>query len=512
MTFLRDPQGVSTTPIDRTDDAQSRLKPNSIGLVGVVFMVVAFSAPITAMTGNVPVAVGYGNGIGAPAGFIVATIVLSIFSIGFTALARHITSAGAFYTFVARGLGRPFGLSAGVLTMVSYMVMEAGLVGIFAAFSQSTVAAQFGVDIPWIYYAVVAVIAIGVLSHRDVGLATKVLAVVLIGELSLLLILAFSVLVGGGGPDGLMVEAVNPVNAFSTNGVAGGTVGVGLLFAFWSWVGFESTAIYGEESKDPKKIVPRATMVAVIGIGVFYTFVAWMIVAGNGAEQSVALASGATPFDLIYTPMREFVGDWGVVAMEWFVLGGSFASALAIHSSATRYLFSFGRDGMLPRALGRSHPRHEAPSAASLVQTCFTGLVVIGCAVTGVDPYGELFVLVAILATVALLFVQAMTCAAVINYFHVRGLHPETARWWRTIVCPVIGGVAMLYVDYLLLSNIDVAAGPASETVFAKALPWIVAVLFVGSITLALVWRRTNPTKYSRIGSTVFAPLAAERG
>ncbi|MBW8710482.1 MAG: amino acid permease, partial [Mycobacterium sp.] len=79
------------------------LKRGAIGLVGVVFMVVAFSAPITAMTGNLPVAVGFGNGLGAPGGFVIATVVLTVFSVGFVALARHITAAGAFYTFVSRG-------------------------------------------------------------------------------------------------------------------------------------------------------------------------------------------------------------------------------------------------------------------------------------------------------------------------------------------------------------------------------------------------------------------------
>lgn len=488
--------------------AEGRLKPDAIGLVGVVFMVVAFSAPITAMTGNVPVAVGYGNGTGAPAGFIVATVVLTIFSVGFTALARHITAAGAFYTFVSRGLGRPVGLAAGVLSMISYMAMEAGLVGIFAAFSQSAFASQFGVDLPWVVYALAAVVVMSLLSYRDVGLAAKVLALVLIGELALLSVMAFAVLFAGGGPDGLMLESINPLNAFRTSGLVEGSVGVGLLFAFWSWVGFESTAIYGEESRDPKKIVPRATMIAVIGIGVFYSFISWMMVAGNGAEQAVALATGEDPFELIYHPMRTFAGEWGVVAMEWFVLGGSFACALAIHNSATRYLYAFGRDGILWQRLGRSHVRHQSPHVASVTQSIFAaGLVVVSFA-ADVDPYGELFVLVAIMATVSLLSAQTLTSAAVVNYFHIQRRHPETATWWRTLVAPVVGGAGMAYVVYLLLSNMDTAAGAASQTLFGRMLPWVVATLFATAVATALFWRRTRPEVYSRIGSTVFAEAA----
>ena len=88
-------------------------------------------------------AVGWGNGIGAPAGFIVATIVLTIFSVGFVALAKHITAAGAFYTFVSRGWSPVPGLAAGVLPMFTYMTMEAGLIGIFSAFADQAILVNF---------------------------------------------------------------------------------------------------------------------------------------------------------------------------------------------------------------------------------------------------------------------------------------------------------------------------------------------------------------------------------
>ena len=151
-------------------------------------MAVAFSAPITAMTGNLPVAVGFGNGSGAPAAFIFATVVLTIFSIGYVAMARHITTAGAFYGFVSHGIGRPVGMA-------------------------------------------------------DINVAARVLAVLLLTEISILAITAFGVLFSGGGPDGIPLSPINPANAFSGNGVAEPVIGLGLLMAFWSWVGFESTAI-----------------------------------------------------------------------------------------------------------------------------------------------------------------------------------------------------------------------------------------------------------------------------
>ncbi len=483
-------------------EGHSTLKRGAIGLAGVVFMVVAFSAPITAMTGNLPVAVGFGNGLGAPGGFLIATVVLTIFSIGFIALARHITAAGAFYTFVSRGWSKVPGLAAGVMSMVTYMTMEAGLIGIFAAFTDQAMSSQFGINLPWELYAVACLLVIALLSHFDISVAAKVLGVVLVAEVLMLGLSAVASLINA--PDGMHFDALSPVSALSTNGVAGGVVGLGLLMAFWSWVGFESTAIYGEESKDPKRIVPKATLIAVIGIGVFYTFVSWGVIVGNGPDAAVALASGSEPFQLIYTPAREYLGPWAVTVFEWLVLGGSFACALAIHNSAARYLFAFGRDRLLWHRLGGAHHRHASPWIASLAQSAFAAVLLVICSVTDSDPYADLFVLVAIMATLLLLIVQIMSSISTVVYFHIKKQHPETANWWRTLLAPIVGGLGMLYVIYLMGSNIEAAAGTASGSQFFKMIPWIVGGLWFGSMALALVLRKIDPRRYERIGSTVF--------
>ncbi|XTP37986.1 APC family permease [Mycobacterium sp. TJFP1] len=473
----------------------------------MVFMVVAFSAPISAMTANLPVAVGYGNGPGAPGGFIIATIVLTVFSVGFVALARHITAAGAFYTFVSRGWSRVPGLAAGVMSTFVYMIMEGGVVGLFAAFAQQAVVTYLSVSVPWWVYAVGAVAAIAVLSHKDISVAAKVLGVALVCEIAILTVTAVAGLIEGPV---IAWSALNPVSALHTNGVPDGAVGLGLLMAFWCWVGFEATAIYGEESKDPKRIVPRATLIAVVGIGVFYAFIAWAVVSANGATQAVALASGDSPFELIYAPARQYVGPWAVTAFELLVLGGTFACALAIHNSAARYLFAFGRDGLLWRQLGAAHRRHGSPWIASLTQSAITVAIIAAAVAADADPYATLFTLVAILATLCLLIVQVMCSVSVVTYFHVHKEHPESANVWSTLICPIVGGLGMGFVIYLMTVNMAVAAGAASDSLLFRAIPWIVGGLLVGSLGVACYLRAVKPEVYGRIGRTVFDDASAE--
>ena len=87
------------------------------------------------MTGNTPIAVGYGNGLGAPAGFLFATIILTLFALGYVAMARHITTTGAFYGFISHGLGQIWGMASGMLATFAYVVFEGSLIGGCAYFA-----------------------------------------------------------------------------------------------------------------------------------------------------------------------------------------------------------------------------------------------------------------------------------------------------------------------------------------------------------------------------------------
>lgn len=480
-----------------------RLKANSVGLVGVVFMAVATAAPITAMTGNLPIAVGFGNGTGAPAGYLFATAVLTVFAVGYVAMAKRITAAGAFYGYISHGLGRIAGMASGMLAVLAYIVFEASIVGVFSYFTKTTVHDQLGIDLPWIVYAAVMLAITAALAHFDINLTAKALGVMLIAEIAVLFAVATAVLIAGGGPDGIPVAPLNPKNAFT-----GTSAGLGLFFAFWSWVGFESTAMYGEESRDPKRVIPKATLISVVGVGLFYIYVSWMTIAGNGLAKSVELSASASPLDLFFAPTQTFIGAWAVDAFQWLLLTGSFACGMAFHQCAARYLYAIGREGFLHPGLGRTHPKHGSPYISSLVQTAIaTGLVALFW-LTGQDPYVHLYTLLAILGTMAILIVQTLCSFAVIGYF--RKNHPEDRHWFRTFTAPLVGGVAMAAVVVLLLVNMRTAAGLAADSFFFTLIPWIVGVVFFGGLGLGLWLKFKAPERYEIIGRVVLED-AAER-
>ncbi|MFT3732004.1 MAG: APC family permease [Hyphomicrobium sp.] len=245
----------ATESFDVSKDASvDKLHAKAIGLIGVLFLTVTGAAPESAMLGNVPFAAGFGNGIYVPAAFLLATIVLTIFSVGFAAMASKVSSVGGFYSFISLGLGRDVGMAAGISSLACYSIFEASLTGLFAYFGNQWIQAHFGVNVPWLYLAFFVIALSSFLSYQDVQLSVKVLGAALVFEVIMLSIFDIGVLVAKG-PGAFNLEALNvfhvmtPVVAqkVGTTDIAAGAAAVGVFMAFWSWVGFEMAPNYAEE-------------------------------------------------------------------------------------------------------------------------------------------------------------------------------------------------------------------------------------------------------------------------
>src|ERR1700694_1034805 len=198
------------------------LRKHAVGIWGVLFLTVTGSAPISAMLFNTPLAVGFGNGLGAPAAFLFATIVLTIFSVGYVAMSRKVTTAGGFYSYISHGLGRELGLGTGFAAVVAYSVFEASLAGGFAYFLQLKLA-QIGQStglgwlgqIQWPWLALFMVVVISLITYFDIRISARVLGVFLVGEVVFLLIFDLFMLARGFTTStAFTLEAINPVKSF----------------------------------------------------------------------------------------------------------------------------------------------------------------------------------------------------------------------------------------------------------------------------------------------------------
>jgi len=460
----------------------------------IVFFVVAAAAPLTAMLGAVPPAISLGNGAGLPGAYVIVGAILLLFSVGFAAMSRHVVNGGAFYAYVAQGLGRPFGVGAAFVAVVSYSAMQIALYGLFGFFCVDIIGTPLGLGLAWFVYSFVAMGVVQLLGVRNAEANSRVVGTLMCLEIGILVLLSMAIIVSRGGPGGLTVRPFAPATIFS------GHPGIAIMFALASFVGFEATAIYGEESADPRRSVPLATYVSVSLITVFFAVVTWAIICAYGTDNVVAAAT-QDPGNFWFVQSQRYLGGWPTAAMSVLLLTSVFASIVAFHSAISRYLHALAVDRLLPDRMGSLHPRFGSPHIASYVQTASAAVVLLGFVLLKTDPYAVIFSWASAFGTIGIVGLQVLVSVSVIVYFRRTQLD---RRLWNTLVAPILGSGGLLYALRILIANLPALSG--SDSPVLLVLPWAMLAIFIAGILVSAVMRRSRPDAYAN-----FAGLSASR-
>ncbi|GAB2959504.1 APC family permease [Streptomyces heilongjiangensis] len=465
-----------------------RLKPDSLGVLGILFFVLSAQAPLTGIAGAVPIAVAIGTGAGTPAAYLAAGVIILLFSVGFVAMGRHVVDAGAFYTYIGKGLGRPTGSGSAGVALFAYCAVQAAMYGLYGATVSGLVEHYSGVHVAWWVWALVTMVVVQVLGASGIEMGAKILAVFVLAEFSILIAFALVTFFKGGGPEGLGLT-----DSFSPSAALKGAPGVALMFAVASMFGFEATAIYGEEAREPRKTVPRATYLSVAVITGFFAFTSWMLVSAHGASQAAgeagkALQSGDAA-GFVFGPIAALFGGWTADVLPILLATSLFAGILAFHNSANRYLFSLGREGLLPHGLTVINGRHS-PWVAGAVQTGIALLLVMPFAILGKDPVLTLFSWFSGVAVLGIMLLYFLTSVSVVVFF--RRSRADN-RPWNTVIAPVLGALGIAGAIWLIIANFTTLIGGDRTTAIWLQVT-VPAVLVLGVVGARLTRARAETT------------------
>lgn len=442
------------------------LRRGTLGLFGIIFFVVAAAAPLAGMTGAFPVAVALGNGAGAAGMYVAVGGILLIFSVGYATMSHYVTNTGAFFAYVGRGLGIVPGVGSAAVSVLAYLAVQWAVLGFIAGQMAFQFEAKLSIVLPWWVYAFVLMIIVYALSALSVDIGAKVLGVLLTIELVALIVVGIAAIIDGG-PEGPDFAASFSPGAILSGGLTAGA-GIAFAFALASFIGFEATAIYGEESKDPKKTVPRATYISVVLITGIFALVGFGLVTGIGATDienkvfEITAVDGvplADPSALLFGLTTQFVGSWLTELFGWIVLTSLFAALLAFQNSAARYLFSMGRAGVLPKALDRTNKAQAPHIATSVVTVLGLVLIVIGI-IADWDPILNIFYWFSSVAVISIVLTEILVSIAVIVYFR---RTREDTRVWNTVIAPVLAIIGLGIGEFMLMSRFNLFAGTASD-------------------------------------------------
>jgi len=437
----------TTRPDTSQQTAAPGLRTGSITTRHLVFFVVAAAAPLTVMAGFAPLAFLLG-GQSAPVGYLVAGIVYAFFAVGFCTMSRYVGNAGAFYAYITAGLGRTIGGGSALVAYLGYTLGQIGFCAAAGLFASSALQDLAGITVSWGLCAVVIGVVVAVVSYCRVDIGAKVLAVLLVAEVGLLAALSTAILVKGT-PEGLSFEGFDPSHWSASQ------MGSLFVITFVVYVGFEQTAVYAEEARDPRRTVARATYIAVALLAAVYTFVAWtllMAIGPNGLDKALS----GDPSTLVFGINQAYLGSFLTDAMQVLIVTSFIAGVLALHNCGSRYLFALGRDGLLPRSLSRTDPRTSSPTHAVVVQ----GVICVGAlaafAVSDLDPYTQVVIWTNTPTLVAVLVLQVLTSVAVIRYFRT---HANQESVWATLIAPALTAVMLGVVLYLVCSKMSLLTG-----------------------------------------------------
>lgn len=465
-------------------EANTNLARDKLGVGSIVFLVLAAVAPVTVLIVVLPLAIGLGNGGGIPVAILLVAGALLLFAVGYAQITKELTNASGFYAIAVKGLGKTAGLITGLIATIGYNAFVAGALGTIGFFAGSVAfPALFGVKLDWFLTAVVLMVVVFLLARSGIHVSAIALGVALVLEITLVLTFGLSVLFTTGFD----------LSIFRPEIIMGGSLWIGLLLAATAFIGFEATALFGEEAKDPRKTIPRATYAAVIIIGLMHAFAAWAIVSALGVtEAQDAALQHLEGGDLTLMVIADYLGPIGVTVALILVVVSLFAAQLAFHNSAARYLFALGRARVLPQWLAKTNYQ-GSPERALLANALFA-IVIVAIFRFVFPDVPPIFTIVPVgigFATLAIIIVQAIAALSVVAYFRKKG----DRRWWSTFIAPGIGFLALALFSIMALVNFPTVAG--SEEPYVLVMPWILVAAVIGGIAYGAYLKAKKPEVYA---------------
>ncbi len=470
----------------RAQQAGTGLQRDAIGLPQVLFQSITHMAPAAAVAFSIIFAVTYAGGA-TPLAVILALVACLTVAISIGQLARHLPSAGGLYTYSARGLHPAVGYFVAWGFMLAEPIVAPLLYLIFGNVIAVFLNNHFGTPLwLWAPFAAIAGVGVWVLVYRGVHISTQTGVFLGAFEIVVFLALAITLIIAAGSNNTLSVFSPNTGNAHGW-----GSVFAGMVYTVLAFIGFEASLPLAEETKDPRRTIPRAVILSCVLIGVFYLICYYAAMVYFGPHLAADPTKGffffnnGDPWDGLAAKV------WGPVSIVVLlaIINSAFANSSAGANAASRVGFALGRVGILPRAFAQIHPRYKTPYIAVHVQGAL-GIVV--AIVLGFALGGPLlaFALLGTIATLIIVLIYMLTNLSNL-FFYMREQRSELNLIWNVIV-PIAG--TLIFIPVLLAAfGIDFGGlGISPLTAPANAAPWIVLVwLVLGAIVFAYLNARS---------------------
>jgi amino acid transporter len=473
------------TPPQAAADAMAptQLRGGALGLPPIVMQGVTHIAPAVGLVLTIQFITSL-TGVTSPLAYAIAFLIVMTLGIALTQLAKYLPSAGGYYTYVSRTVGPRFGFLTAWLYFLYDPTGAAINMAFMGFFFESTLKAEWGVTFRWWWFFLIAAALVSILVYRGIEISAYTMVGLGLAEIAIVVALAISGVIHPGS-GGINLRSYNPGNSLSSNGLF-----LGVVFSIFAFTGFEAVAPLAEETRDPRKNLPRAIIISLLIMGVFYLFCSWGVVAGWGTNHISTLISAKE--NPAFVRAKHL---WGVLWILVFlaVINSIIAVSLATTNAATRVFFGMARSGSLPSALAEVDPVLKTPRNAIIMQTIITVVFGLGLGFW-IGPDQEFF-LMGTAITLGLIFVYSAGNLGVFLLF--RREHADEFNPIMHVVFPLISTIALIVVGYK--SIVPLPTGPVMWA------PFLVAAWLILGIIVVLALSRTGREEWlTKAGQTAY--------
>jgi amino acid transporter len=458
----------------------NRLKAGVITLPGVLMQSVTSIAPAIAGLFTVPFIV-LNAGVAAPMAYLGAFVIALMLGYVLAQFAKHLSSTGSYYTFVSRTLGGRPGFLVAWVYLLFYPVVIAQVGSFMGSTLQATLKAEYGVTFEWWWFMIFLILFVAYTGWRGIELSVNLLIV--LGLIEGVIVLALGLWgfarPGAGGVNLHWVSA-----SFHASHLHG--LFLGVVFAIFAITGWDAAAPLAEESREPRRTIPRAVLGSILIMGVFLVLVSWGQISGWGTDRLPSFASSAE-LPAFVLGHRYWGGAWIIVLLALF--NSAIAVSIACTNASVRFLYGMSRAKALPSSLLKLHERFKTPTNAVLVQAGIN--VALGLVLPVLIGVANVYNVTGTWFTFALAFVYVMANIGLFLFY--RREHASEFSWWKHLIIPGIGSVALIVVVYY--SVVPLPAWPVSLAPFI-VLGWLI----VGCIVVAVVYRGTRASNLALAG------------
>ena len=436
----------------------------------------------------------YTAGLASPLTIIAAGIAIAFLGNTLSEFTKVTPSTGGFITFVGKTFGSRLAVTTALMTSAGYITAMASVIAIAGGFFQMLLQ-NYNVkgleNVPWIVWVFVFLGFAAFMMYRGIAISTKVAGLFFAFEMSVMLIVAIASLIKFHG--NITFGPFEPKNI--TGGMSG--LAAGFPLAVYLFIGWENSAALAEETDNPRRNVPRAVYTSIAIMVVSYVLFAFATIVGF--KNNVGnLSAAPVPFLSVAHGVVGWIAFFGYVAGMTSTVGALIAGA----NSQARLIFNAGREGLLPKFIGKVHSARRTPvNAIGLYLVLSLGTILIwgllhimgGHKYSGSMSATNFFFESSTFGTILILVVYALSNLALPFYY--RKNHPDMFNGFRHAVLPVIG-IAFIVVPLYYLAK------PGQATPY-NWFPWAALAYIVVAFLYSSVLVSRDPSIGDRVGSIV---------